>query len=322
MDYNLLSQLLRELILDNDRVSLPEMGSFIADIAPAYFSEDGKTINPPFRRIFFRSTEMWNDELIEKYYAEKLGVERETISAEIEEFFEKFRLDLNVKKNIELPGLGKMRSTKEGNIYFTADRGLDIYANAYGLEPISLKVLVNPVPDKKKKKVAKEMESDNIISEEEMSDIVSDMTVSDAAAEREYLEDYKRKEEEVRIAQQENEEPSSDVHTPESEPEQDITPSEANPAPEPDEVPTEQETPDVVIPEPVPSPVNPPVRPVAKPVTTPKKETSGKALLVIIYIVIGIILIGTVIFILLITGMLDSLLYTPEELQLINGSGL
>lgn len=195
MDLNLLSQLLKELILDNDRVSLPGMGSFIADIAPAYFSEDGKTINPPFRRIFFRSTEMWNDELIEKYYADKLGVDRSVVKNEVEEFFEKLRLDLNVKKSVELPGFGKMRSTKEGNLYFVAERGLDIYANAYGLEPISLKVLSQFEGPQKKKRVAKEMDADNLLSDEELTDLIVDMGPEEnASEEHEYFEEYRKKE--------------------------------------------------------------------------------------------------------------------------------
>ncbi len=141
MDLNLLSQLLRELILDNDHVSLQGIGSFIADIAPAYFSVDGKTINPPYRRIFFRSTELSDDGVLEKYYVEKFNISRSSAKEELSNFFGKIRLDLNVKKSLILPEFGQLKVTKDGNYYFIPDSSLDIYADAFGLEPISVKLI-------------------------------------------------------------------------------------------------------------------------------------------------------------------------------------
>ena len=37
------------------------------------------------------------------------------------------------------PGLGRLRATKENNLFFVADEDLDIYPDGFGLEPISLK---------------------------------------------------------------------------------------------------------------------------------------------------------------------------------------
>ena len=47
MDIDLLSKIVKELILDNDEVALPGIGSFIAEIVPSVFSDKGYTINPP-----------------------------------------------------------------------------------------------------------------------------------------------------------------------------------------------------------------------------------------------------------------------------------
>jgi outer membrane biosynthesis protein TonB len=40
---------------------------------------------------------------------------------------------------VVFPGLGRLRATKENNLFFVADEGLDIYPAGFGLEPISLK---------------------------------------------------------------------------------------------------------------------------------------------------------------------------------------
>jgi hypothetical protein len=46
---------------------------------------------------------------------------------------------LHTKKTVVFPGLGRLRATKENNLFFVADEGLDIYPAGFGLEPISLK---------------------------------------------------------------------------------------------------------------------------------------------------------------------------------------
>ena len=40
---------------------------------------------------------------------------------------------------VVFPGLGRLRATKENNIFFVANEDLDIYPAGFGLEPISLK---------------------------------------------------------------------------------------------------------------------------------------------------------------------------------------
>ena len=55
MDIDLLSKMVKELILDDDKVVLPGLGSFVAEVVPSTFSDKGYTINPPYRRLFFRA---------------------------------------------------------------------------------------------------------------------------------------------------------------------------------------------------------------------------------------------------------------------------
>ena len=67
MDIDLLSKMVKELILDQDRVVLPGLGSFVAEIVPATFSDKGYTINPPYRRLFFRAKPDEGDDLTSFY---------------------------------------------------------------------------------------------------------------------------------------------------------------------------------------------------------------------------------------------------------------
>lgn len=141
MDIDLLSKMVKELILDHDRVSLPGLGTFVAEIVPASFTDKGYTINPPYRRLSFRQTE-GEDSLLVSWYASLNGVSEEVASSAIEDFMAGLREVLEKRKNVIFPGLGRLRATKENNLFFIADEDLDIYPEGFGLSPVSLKTHV------------------------------------------------------------------------------------------------------------------------------------------------------------------------------------
>jgi len=138
MDIDLLSKMVYDLILDNDRVALPGVGCFVAEIVPASFSDKGYTINPPYRRLYFRSKPD-DGQLLVKLYAKSNGVTEEDARRILTEFLAEMKELLFTRKIIVFPGLGRLRATKENNLFFVADEALDIYPEGLGLEPLSLK---------------------------------------------------------------------------------------------------------------------------------------------------------------------------------------
>mgnify|MGYP003289682639 CR=1 FL=1 len=138
MDIDLLSKMVKELILDNDRVVLPGLGSFVAEIVPSTFSDKGYTINPPYRRLYFRSKPDEGDGLV-KFYAETNNIDQTMAERIIRDFVAELKTLLHTRKTVVFPGLGRLRATKENNVFFVADEDLDIYPAGFGLEPVSLK---------------------------------------------------------------------------------------------------------------------------------------------------------------------------------------
>lgn len=139
MDIDLLSKVVKELILDKDEVSLPGVGTFVAEMAPSVFSDKGYTINPPYKRLSFRQKGTGDDSLLIGFYAKCNNLDIETASRIIREFLHEMRHVLETRKSIVFPGLGKLRATRENYFFFVADEDLDIYPEGFGLEPISLK---------------------------------------------------------------------------------------------------------------------------------------------------------------------------------------
>lgn len=139
MDIDLLSKMVKELILDKDEVSLPGVGTFVAEMVPSVFSDKGYTINPPYKRLSFRQKGTGDDSLLIDFYAKCNNLDIETALRIIREFLHEMRHVLETRKSIVFPGLGKLRATRENYFFFVADEDLDIYPEGFGLEPISLK---------------------------------------------------------------------------------------------------------------------------------------------------------------------------------------
>ena len=139
MDIDLFSNIVKDLILDNDEVTLPGFGTFVSELMPSSFSDKGYTINPPYRRLSFRQRWKEDDNLLVDFYSETNGIEKSQAAEIVGEFVSGLKETLQSKKLIVLPGLGRLRATKENAFFFIADEDLDIYPGGFGLEPVSLK---------------------------------------------------------------------------------------------------------------------------------------------------------------------------------------
>lgn len=141
MDIDLLSKMVKELILDSDVVTLPGVGSFVAELIPSTFSDRGYTINPPYRRLSFRPREE-GDTLLVDLYAKSNNLDFATAESLLRSYLGEMKDLLKDKKTIVFPGLGRLRATRENNFFFIADEDLNIYPDGFGLQPVSLKTHV------------------------------------------------------------------------------------------------------------------------------------------------------------------------------------
>lgn len=213
-----MSKMIKELILENDRVVLPGLGCFVAEMVPATFSDKGYTINPPYRRLSFRARPDMGNELID-FYVEANGLDREVACRILGEFIRELRQIIFSKKVVVLPGLGRLRATKENNLFFIPDEDLDIYPAGLGLEPISLKSHVETPQEVSAAisglksimaEVAEGVKADDAAAEEEVAEEVAEETVEevvdevvDEVAEEEVLAEDEAEVVEAEVAEEE-----------------------------------------------------------------------------------------------------------------------
>ncbi len=289
MDIDLLSKMVKELILDNDRVVLPGLGCFVAETVPAYFSDKGYTINPPYRKLYFRARPDEGDALV-RFYAKSNDLSYEVAEKIIRDFVAELKSVLHVKKAVVFPGLGRLRATKENNIFFIADEDLDIYPEGFGLEPISLKTH-QETSEEVSAAVAGLKSVLETVPAPEPAPVPEPEPESEpepAPAPEPAAEEIPEEEPEVEFLVEPMPEPEA---TPMPEPE-----PEATPAPEPAATPT--------------------AVPTATPVATPGSIKWGRILLILLGVlaaaVIAYVLIGR-----LCPEWIDQFLYSPEELEII-----
>lgn len=132
--------MISELITDHNRVGLPGLGTFVAEVVPATFSDKGYTINPPYRRLSFHPSRS-EDTLLIDFYAASNGISKEAAGLYLKQFLGEMKSVLKERKTIMLPGLGRLRATMENNFFFVPDPDLDIYPDGFALKPLSLKTI-------------------------------------------------------------------------------------------------------------------------------------------------------------------------------------
>lgn len=285
MDIDLLSKMVKELILDNDRVVLPGLGSFVAEIVPSTFSDRGYTINPPYRRLYFRSRPDEGDGLV-RFYAESNKVDMDVAERIIKDFISELKTLLHTRKTVVFPGLGRLRATKENNIFFVANEDLDIYPAGFGLEPISLKT-------------HQETGEEVSAAVEGLKSLLNETETVPEPVQEPTIEP---------VQEQVSESELEPEHVPEAAPGPEVIPE-----PEVQAVIPEPET--VSEPETVPETVEVPLQ------TEETKANVGKVLLIILCVIAAIAVL--LLLALAIAGRVwpewvDTFLYTPDELKILN----
>ena len=79
------------------------------------------------------------DDSLVELYSSSNGIDYDQSKAIIQHFLEEIKKDLVEKKMVVFPGLGRLRSTRQNNFFFITDEDLDIFPDGFGLPAVSLK---------------------------------------------------------------------------------------------------------------------------------------------------------------------------------------
>ena len=141
---------LEEFIMEHDRLLVPGLGSFTAGLQAATISDNGFTINPPYRKLEFIYGEdlgIGENEQYDYLYSIKEKMDLEKVREELAEIISEIKRGVEANSLVELPGLGKLRSLGDGHLFFVMDKDAQIYPEGFALSSVSLKNRVSGIPE-------------------------------------------------------------------------------------------------------------------------------------------------------------------------------
>lgn len=141
---------LEEFIMEHDRLLVPGLGAFTAGLQAATISDNGFTINPPYRKLEFIYGEdlgIGENEQYDYLYSIKEKMDLEKVREELAEIISEIKREVEANSLVELPGLGKLRSLGDGHLFFVMDKDAQIYPEGFALSSVSLKNRVSSIPE-------------------------------------------------------------------------------------------------------------------------------------------------------------------------------
>ncbi|MBQ0007070.1 MAG: hypothetical protein KBS57_06700 [Alistipes sp.] len=140
MEKSILSQIIKETVLENGRIIIPGFGTFYTEPVPAAFSQDGRTLNPPTRIIKFTSNSLASGDELLKRFASKIGEYPETINSRMEDIISGMKNDIDAQESVFFPGFGRLSRSEEGFTFFPQDEK-DFFLERVSMEPIQLRII-------------------------------------------------------------------------------------------------------------------------------------------------------------------------------------
>lgn len=142
MEITLFSKCIKELIVENDRVDVPYLGTFSAEMMPAAYSDRHNTILPPYRKMSFHKHDipLADGGVLLSKIRKMLGVSLNQAGVELGWCLSRLCSELEGSKTCKLPGLGTMRANARNEFFFVPDDDLDIWPDGIGFEPISIRL--------------------------------------------------------------------------------------------------------------------------------------------------------------------------------------
>lgn len=134
------SDLLKQLLCENEVVNLPGMGRLVIKNIPSRLVNEGKTITPPSVQIIFESIYDESDKVLFDACGKSGLCAKGDAVNEVAELLRKLKKTLIDTGRVELTGLGVIRFGGSGSFIFETNESFDAAAYSYGLEPLSLKI--------------------------------------------------------------------------------------------------------------------------------------------------------------------------------------
>jgi nucleoid DNA-binding protein len=134
-----INQCIKEILLLNDCVIIPDFGGFISNYKPA--SVENNQFFPPAKEIAFNNKLVSNDGLLINFISEVEGISYFDARQKVENFVEEILLALEQNRNVYFEGIGYLRYDSNENLRFEPQLKRNLLVESYGLQNFSYEKL-------------------------------------------------------------------------------------------------------------------------------------------------------------------------------------
>ena len=134
-----ISQYIKELLLLNDCVIIPEFGGFVANYKPATI--ENNQFFPPTKEIAFNNKLISNDGLLINYISEAESLDYFNAKQKLDSFVEETMLNLERNRNVYFDGVGYLHYDSRENLQFEPQLKQNLLVESYGLQNFSYEKL-------------------------------------------------------------------------------------------------------------------------------------------------------------------------------------
>jgi len=134
-----ISQYIKELLLLNDCVIIPEFGGFVANYKPATI--ENNQFFPPTKEIAFNNKLISNDGLLINYISEVESLDYFNAKQKLDGFVEETMLNLERNRNVYFEGVGYLHYDSRENLQFEPHLKQNLLIESYGLQNFSYEKL-------------------------------------------------------------------------------------------------------------------------------------------------------------------------------------
>ena len=134
-----ISQYIKEILLLNDCVIIPEFGGFVANYKPA--TVENNQFFPPTKEIAFNNKLVSNDGLLINFISEAEGIDYFSAKQKLDSFVEETLLNLERNRNVYFDGIGYLHYDSRENLQFEPQLKQNLLVESYGLQNFSYEKL-------------------------------------------------------------------------------------------------------------------------------------------------------------------------------------
>lgn len=134
-----INQYIKELLLLNDCVIIPQFGGFVANYKTATI--ENNQFFPPSKEIAFNNKLISNDGLLINYISDCERIDYYSAKQKLESFVEEALLSLERNRNVYFDGIGYLHYDSRENLLFEPQLKQNLLVEAYGLQNFSYEKL-------------------------------------------------------------------------------------------------------------------------------------------------------------------------------------